>query len=299
VVVYLVTVPSISLEHVLHTVFTHCVLTLVNTLPGKGDIAVLRTQWALLLNDNPDLPTTKAVLPYLHQVHRFTVPTAFTTLLQEVPTPCVQPTLWTIGCDAVTRDPVVGQLALVDSVSPLFWVGYAHPHWQWTPAGVCWLLWQGIIQQDETALTKAATIYDWLTQKGYGYLPLEHALQQLAASTPHKSALDDAMLPPAVCPFSREEWYQAKSLLPTLQRGLIISASDAPTDHPLFGSVAQAPNTPWTIVHTGWLWLLDTWLHEGKDALRLDAVNALLRQSIDTVVLHRMLASTTVTEGVA
>jgi hypothetical protein len=298
-VVNTVVTPSSPFEWFLVKMHSRCVQTLLNALPGVGSIANLRAQWMAVVLTNPELADVKNMVPYLHQVQRFAVPTAFNTLLQEVPTPCVQPTLWTIGCEAITHDPIVGQLALVDSVSPLLWVGYAHPHWQWTPAGVCWLLWQSVIEQTDAPLMKALTVYDWLSQKGYGYLPLENALHQLAATMHPKTMFDESTLPPAVCPLSREEWYQAKSLLPTLQRGLIISASDAPTDHPLFGPVVQAPNTPWTIVHTGWLWLLDTWLHGDKDALRLDAVNALLRQSIDTVVLHRMLAPTLVTEGVA
>jgi hypothetical protein len=272
-------------------VYRQMALTLADALPTDGAVFALRHQWL------QSLPTASAdtiteLLPYMHRVHRFALPSAFLTLLREAPQPLHQPAMWALDAEPDTQDALVGCLALADSLCPPLWVGYAHPQWQWSPAGVGWLLWRGAMFNDQTSLNKAKTVYDWLCQKGYGHLLLENALHQLA---PHVVPAD-ALIPPAECPLSKTEWQEAQLLLPALKRGLIIAASDHPTNHPLFGAVAQQPNTPWTIVHTGWLWLLDMWANGDADtASDLASVNALLRQSIDTVVLHRMLTTDEVT----
>lgn len=267
--------------------------TLVETLPVNGVTSLLRSQWLRVLQDqDAPLATIHDLIPYIHLVNRFNVPTAFLTLLREAPLPLTQPVVWAIDAEADTHNATVGRLALADSLCPAFWVPYAHPDWLWTPAGVAWLLWHGVIYQDDHSLTKAKTILAWLGQHGYGHLLLESAVHHLA---PHVTP-SEALIPPMLCPLSKADWAQAQALLPVLKRGLIIAASDCPSDNPMFGQVAQMPNNPWVIVHTGWLWMLNNWLHggEGQDFM---AVCDLLRQSIDTVVLHRMLTTNPETLG--
>jgi hypothetical protein len=164
---------------------------------------------------------------------------------------------------------------------------------------VGWLVWQACVdavdnpQWAAQLLGQAHSIYGWLKERGYGHLLLENVLSQLPmANTPNADAMTVPMLPPAECPLSKGDWQQAQALLPVLQSGLIIAAHACPNTDALFGAVQQNPTPPWAIVHAGWLWLWENWLHQDPSfawGAPLQTTCALLRQSIDTVVLHRML----------